>query len=559
MKSSPFKLLLIADSTIDPIRTYLKKHDENLSPDIAPFDQVVPNLLSDEIGNYSLAVVLTQLERVSPEFNSSMKSDDIDAEKVFSEVREYAAIVKSAAEKINLLVVYNWVLPRWRMVNLLTSRSDKRGSHQILSEANNVLADELRETRNVAVIEQSQLLADTNNTIFDPKMWAIGKILYSSYAFEELAGQIISFVRSASGKTRKLIILDLDNTLWGGILGEIGWENLKLGGLDAIGEAFVLFQRQLKTLRKRGILLAIASKNDEATALEAIDKHPAMVLGRDDFVSWRINWKNKSDNITEIINEVNLGPQSVVFIDDTPQERSLVGEMLPEVLVPDWPEDPVLYPYSLKKLYCFEQLQVTEEDKKRTKMIRGEKKRQASLSGGVSREDWLKNLNVTVRIDKLDEKNLMRAAQLLNRTNQFNLTTRRMSGESLFQWVNESPGRAACVVSASDRFGDYGIIGVISFETGNQSLSICDFLLSCRALGRGVEETMLAYAAREADKIDAASKKVIAEYIPTAKNHPIREFLLRESDEQTGDIFAFFPDRHTTPEYVTVQRAEETE
>ena len=415
--------------------------------------------------------------------------------------------------------------------------------------ANETLARELDNVRNIAVIDHSQLFIDVNNRIFDPKLWAIGKMLYSSYSFEELAGQIVSFVRAATGKSRKLIAVDLDNTLWGGLVGDVGWENLKLGGTDAIGESFVLFQKQLKALKNRGILLALVSQNYEDLALEAIDKHPAMVLKRDDFVTWRINLNSKADNICEIVDEINIGLQSVVFIDDTPQQRSLVKETLPEVLVPDWPEDPVLYPYALKKLYCFEQFQLTAEDKKRTEMIKGERKRKASLTRGISREDWLKRLNVNIRIEKINKGNIVRVAQLLNRTNQFNLTTRRMSEESFMQWLDEKRDiRSAYAISASDKFGEYGLIGVISFETEDNTIRICDFLVSCRAVGRGIEDAIIAFVSQQA--VDSNKEKVIAEFVPTAKNRPMREFLEKIADDVNEDTFTFIPQNHKYPEYI---------
>ncbi len=547
MNSQKTKVLVIADSDVEPLKNYIANYEE-ISVDIAPFDQVIPTLLSQNLQEYKLVVVLSQLEKVSPEFAELVESNQTSSEQIFSEVREFTEILRSAATKTEWLIVYNWVLPRWGIFNYLTGWTNS-GVNRILNLANETLAKELENVRNISVIDHSQMLIDVNNRIFDPKLWAMGKMLYSSYSFEELAGQIVSFVRAVTGRSRKLIAVDLDNTLWGGLVGDIGWENLKLGGTDAIGESFVLFQKQLKSLKNRGILLALVSQNYEDIALEAIDKHPAMVLKRDDFVTWRINLNSKADNICEIVDELNLDLQSVVFIDDTPHQRSLVKETLPEVFVPDWPEDPVLYPYAMKKLYCFEQFQLTDEDKKRTEMTKSNRKRRSSLTRGISREEWLKRLNVNIRIEKINKENIVRAAQLLNRTNQFNLTTRRMSEESFMQWLDEARDvRRAYAISASDKFGEYGLIGVISFEIEDTAIRICDFLVSCRAVGRGIEDAIIAFAAQQA--AESNKEKIIAEFIPTAKNRPMREFLEKIADDVSDGIFTFIPQNHKYPEHI---------
>ncbi len=551
MDSQQTKLIIISDSTVEPIGNYLSRYEENILSDIAPFNQIVPTLLSDNLQNYKLAVVLSQLRNISSGFADYLESGRCNPEKIYYDVKEFCSVLKSASNKVDRLIVYNWVKPRWHIDNLLTGWNSEPAHNidYILSSANRLLAEEVSNIRNIHVIEQTSLLLDANNMTFDPKLWAIGKMLYSSFGFEELAGQIASFVRASAGRNIKLIAVDLDNTLWGGLVGELGWENIKLGGTDPIGESFVLFQKQLKLLKNRGILLAIVSANDESPALEAIDKHPEMILKRDDFVTWRINWNSKADNVYDIAQEVNIGLQSIVFIDDTPEQRSLVRETHPEVLVPDWPSDPVMYPYALKKLHCFEQFYFTDEDKKRTEMIKGEQKRQASLSKGISREQWLKNLNVVVKIEKISEANLTRAIQLLNRTNQFNLSTRRMSEESFLQWINDKQGRTAYAISAKDKFGEYGLIGLLSLELNDDVIKIIDFLVSCRVLGRGVEQTIIAFAAKKAK--DNNCPELIAEFIPTAKNNPMREFLEKIADERNNDVFIFNVRNHDFPEHIT--------
>ena len=211
----------------------------------------------------------------------------------------------------------------------------------------------------------------------NPKRWYMAKLPFAHAVFKEAAKDLRAMLLGAYGQSRKLLLLDLDDTLWGGIVGEDGWEKLNLGGHDPIGEAFLDFQRALKSLSRQGVLLGIVSKNDEAVALEAFRRHPEMALRVEDFAGRRINWEDKAKNIVELTRELNLGLQSVVFIDDNPYERARVRETLPEVFVPEWPEDKMSYRAALLSLGCFDRPRITEEDKRRTEMYAGEARRNA--------------------------------------------------------------------------------------------------------------------------------------------------------------------------------------
>ncbi len=545
-------VLILSDTTIEPIRNYIKDCDSAINVEIGLYDQVVPTLLSKDLSRYTLIVIFTQLAKVSSEFSKAIYYENFDYNKIQSEVSEFANIIKSSADRSNSIMIFNWTLPWWSYTNRVTGWVDKFGINKITSEANLTLANTLADKRNIYIIDQAELLLSANTPIFDPKLWAMGKINYSGYIFELLAAQIVGLIWAVTGKTKKMIILDLDNTLWGGILGEIGWENLKLGGTDPIGESFSIFQKQLKSLFNRGVLLAIVSKNDEQAALEAIEKHPEMILKKDNFVAWRINWQDKATNIKDIINEVNIGMNSVVFIDDSPHERDWVRNVLPEVFVPDWPDDPVMYPYAFKKLwYCFEKIQITEEDRSRTDMIKSEKLRKDTLNLTKSKEDWIRSLELKVSIEPLSSYNLARAVQLINRTNQFNLKTRRFTDEEYRRWT-ENANRSVYVISADDKFGSYGIIGVISFEKKDEVLNIVDFLISCRALGRGIENIIIEFAKKQAKNQDVS--KLTAELVPTAKNRPIQEFLETTADERNENVFTFElnEDKSKYPDYIEV-------
>jgi FkbH-like protein len=318
-----------------------------------------------------------------------------------------------------------------------------------------------------------------------------------------------------------VIVVDLDDTLWGGIAGEVGWENIRLGGHDAIGEAFVDFQKALKALSEGGVVLAIVSKNDEAVALEVIDKSPEMILRRSDFATWRINWNDKAQNIVDVANELNLDLSSVVYIDDSAAERNRIRSALPAVAVPEWPQDIFLYPSSLMELPFFDKAAITDEDRQRSRMYVVDRERSQTKQRFQSVQDWLESLEMEVSVESLSRSNLARAAQLFNKTNQMNLATRRLSETELLNWA-EAAGNDLRVFRVSDKFGDYGLTGIVGLELNGGHALIRDYLLSCRVMGRGVEQLMLAMAIDTARSRGAS--EIRAEYIPTSKNAPCLSF-----------------------------------
>ncbi len=263
--------------------------------------------------------------------------------------------------------------------------------------------------------------------------------------------------------------------------------------------------------------MGIVSKNDEATALRAIREHPEMVLRLEDFAGWRINWQDKAQNVADLAAELNLGLQSVVFIDDNPAERARVREALPEVLVPDWPTDVTRYRQALAALHCFDQPTLSAEDRQRTRMVQADRARHAARAQVGSLDDWLMTLDMIVRVEPLAPDNLARAAQLLNKTNQMNLRTRRLDEAALLDWSRRD-GRRVWVLRVADKLGDLGLTGLVSIEREGPIAHLPDLLLSCRVMGRKLEHLMLALAVREAQGMGL--HRVEARYLPTDKNGP---------------------------------------
>jgi FkbH-like protein len=266
--------------------------------------------------------------------------------------------------------------------------------------------------------------------------------------------------------------------------------------------------------------LGVVSKNSESVAWEAIDRHPEMVLRRDDFVAWRINWQDKAQNLRELAEEVNLGLDSLVFIDDHPAERARVRAALPTVLVPEWPEDKLRYAQALMELTCFDPAAVTSEDLARSGMYLAERQRKTAQHTAQTVEAYLESLQLRVAVEPLNKANLSRATQLLNKTNQMNLATRRMT-EAEFEAVlgERSP---VFVFRVADRFGDYGLTGIASLNLNGDFGAVADFVVSCRVMGRGVEESMLHVLTEHARRRGIHCME--ATYLPTERNTPIRSF-----------------------------------
>jgi FkbH-like protein len=296
----------------------------------------------------------------------------------------------------------------------------------------------------------------------------------------------------------------------------------------------------------------VASKNDEAIALEAIDRHPEMVLKRDDLAGWKINWLDKAQNIADLVSSLNLGLDSVVFIDNDPAERDRVREALPEVYVPDWPEDAMLYKSALLKLRCFDSPSLSHEDAERTVMYASERGRQDLKRKIGSVDEWLKGLMIKVTVEELNGAILMRASQLLNKTYLMNLATRRLTESELAEWAGRA-GHKLWTFRVSDKFGDYGLTGIVSLEIDGSVGRIADFILSCRVIGRKVEEAMLNTVVSYGRS--AGLEEVLARYIPTAKNSPCLDFFRRSGFAYDGkkDIFIWrLKERYALPAFINV-------
>lgn len=365
----------------------------------------------------------------------------------------------------------------------------------------------------------------------DFRQWYLYRQPFSESFLLQAAQLLARVLRARVQPPRKCVVLDGDNTLWGGIVGEDGIEGVQLGD-DFPGSAYRDFQRLLQQWRKTGTLLAIASKNNAAEVWELFAKHSGMVLQPTDFAAFRIDWNDKAANLSALARELNLGLDSFVFVDDNPIEIEFVRQALPEVLGVLLPEDPAEILPTLRALPCFDRLEVTREDRARADMMQAEQQRQTLAAAGT-REDFLRALQLQVRFFAAGDGELGRVAQLINKTNQFNLTTRRRTAEEV-RALAASPAHRVYAVEVGDRFGSYGLTGVVIAERRpqEQAWRVDTFLLSCRVLGRQVETALLAGLAAEA-AADGA-RELHASFIPTAKNAPAADFLPRHGFVEEG-------------------------
>jgi FkbH-like protein len=339
-------------------------------------------------------------------------------------------------------------------------------------------------------------------------------------ALPSIAAKTVALINAMKGRLKKCIILDLDNTVWGGIIGDDGIENIQIGSLG-IGKAFTEFQHWVKKLRNRGIIVAVCSKNTDSVAREPFEKHPDMVLRLEDIAVFRANWDNKADNIRYIQSILNIGFDSMVFLDDNPFERNIVRENVPGIFVPELPEDPADYLEYLYSLNLFETTAVSGEDGERTRLYQIEAQRVSVQQSFANEEDFLKSLDMRSLVEPFNKFNTPRVAQLSQRSNQYNLRTVRYSEGEIGQMATDESYQTFAF-TLEDKFADNGLICVIVLQKeNNDTLFIESWFMSCRVLKRGMENFVLNTVVEAAKQQGFTHLK--GEHIPTSKNEMVRD------------------------------------
>ena len=354
----------------------------------------------------------------------------------------------------------------------------------------------------------------------DPAHWHASKLGFAPSLLPVYADVVARAMAAVRGLSRKCLVLDLDNTLWGGVIGDDGLGGIVLGQGSATGEAYLAVQRMALALRARGVVLAVCSKNEEAAARAPFREHPDMLLREDHIAVFQANWTDKAANLRAIAETLNIGVDALVFLDDNPAERMQVRLELPLVGVPELPEDPALYARTLAAAGYFEAVSFSKEDRERAEMYQANAQRAAALGASGDIGAYLASLDMVCTIGSVNDLAKARVAQLINKSNQFNLTTRRYSESELAAAIRD-PGRHVAQVRLVDRFGDNGIIAVLIADKAAGAWEIDTWLMSCRVLGRRVEEACLAHLAAAARA--AGAKALIGKYIPSPKNAMVRD------------------------------------
>ncbi|MFN6560893.1 MAG: HAD-IIIC family phosphatase [Nostoc sp. ChiSLP01] len=529
-------IALTGNFVLNPIQPFLKYFHlrDNILPNtyIADYGQYVYEILDINSALYEhqpeITVCLLDEHLIFEELVVPWRLSDI--ERILQDkLQHIEKLVTQYVKTSSGLLILNTIPLSLNRSNQLLDYKSKASLSSLWKEFNASLLKLSNQFKSLIVIDIEPLLANATG-LSDDRLSQYAKIymtesLLSNYAFE-----ISKISRAIKGKTRKCLVLDLDNTLWKGILGDDGTEGIEVSD-TLVGEAFHHFQLVIKQLADQGIVLATNSKNDIEKVKDVFQNHPKMVLREDDFVNICANWSPKHENIKEIAQTLNLGLDSFVFVDDSEFERNLVRSKQPSVIALELEEDPATYAKTLLTGGWFNTLEITKEDYSRTQKYKTEVQRQEFLSKFDSIDDYLHELELKVNLFAPQQADIVRISQLTLRTNQFNMTTKRYQEAEINQLLDDSSIRIIGIES-QDRFGDNGIVGCVFTRQpidNKSELYIDNFLLSCRVFSRGIETISLEHILQQAQA--ANIEKVYAEYIPSSKNQKVHDFYKKHGFE----------------------------
>lgn len=553
---------LLASFTINGLKEILqvKSAKRNISCIIyeAPYNQYSQEILNQNSNLYKFLPEITfliidarsifgEIFRFPYSISSSERKKIVDEK--FNEIKN---LVDRFVEKTNSkLVMTKLNIPSFSPYGIFESKVEY-GFHNMIEDFNHKLMKNYLNSENVYTYDFEKFVAKNGeDNVFDYSQFFFGDLKISMKYLPVLGQDFMKYLIAYLGITKKCIVLDLDNTLWGGIVGEDGFNGIKLGP-EPPGNAFMEFQRVLLSLHQRGIILAINSKNNFEDGIKVIKEHPYMVLKEEHFAAMRINWKDKVTNMKELIQEINIGSDSLVFIDDDPVNREFVKSIFPEILVVNLSNDPSMYSQMLENIIDFNVLKITDEDRNRGKMYLKQKTINELQESTSDLQTFLTQLDLKIIIKKVNEFTLPRVSQLILKTNQFNLTTKRYQ-ESDIKKMMHDPNFILNCVQVMDKFGDNGITGVFIIKKENEKKWILDtFLMSCRIMGRDIEKAMMSHIINNAKENQI--EKIEADFLPTQKNKPIATFLPDCEFQKEGELWTYtIKSKIKFPEYITVK------
>ncbi len=527
LSTQPIRLAMLSSSTVDQllpgIRVGALRRNLWISTYLTDYGQSFQELMdpSSHLRAFKPTVVLVAFDALSLFGTQPLRlTSESASSKLEGALDQVQTLWKLSREKFGSRIIQQTPLP---LYHPLMGHNEQRlldSPYHLLRVFNSRLRD-LADAQKVDLLDINNWAAmEGLKEWHNPVLWHKAKQEVSPVAgpmYGELVGRLLA---AQQGRSFKCLVLDLDHTLWGGVIGDEGLEGIKLGQGSGVGESFAAFQRFVRDLASRGVILAVCSKNDEATALEPFEKHPEMVLKKTDIAYFAANWNDKASNLRVIAKQLNIGLDSLVFVDDNPYERNQVRGALPMVAVPELPEDPALYPACLVAAGYFEAIALTAEDLARSEQYQKNLEREKTQAAFADITEYLKSLDMELVWGPFDPLSLPRVTQLINKTNQFNLTTRRYSEEDTQRFATD-PKAVTLRCRLTDRFGDNGIIGIIiALEQKGGDWAVDTWLMSCRVLGRGVEQAMLDLLVQEVSTKGA--KRLIGQYCPTAKNGMVK-------------------------------------
>lgn len=568
----PLRLAVLRNFTIDPLLPILKSEIARMGffPCllVGGHDTIVADVMDPASGLYrfnpDVIIIAQWLEAIAPMFATrfiSFSEQTLSAE-VQRIVDAHVAVVRAVRQRSNApILLNNFPLPEYPALGILDAQREHWQTHTML-RLHQELLRQMQQFPDVYIVDYAHLMARMGTQQgYNERYWHIGKMPFSHQALAPFGMEYMRFLRALMGKARKCLILDCDNTLWGGILGEEGIEGIALGSTYP-GSCYVSFQREIMNLHDRGVVLALCSKNNERDVLEVLDRHPSMVLRKECFAARQINWDDKATNIRRIVEQLGIGMESVVFADDSAFEIGLVQSQLPDITVLHLPSEASQLRAAICARGHFDTLVFSDEDRARNRMYRDEVHRKQLATSAGSMEEYLAKLEIRIRIGRTDAFHVPRVAQLTQKTNQFNLTTKRYTEGDITRWTDDTQ----CDVlyaQLQDTIADMGTVGMAMIRYAASVADIDSFLLSCRALGRGVEDALLAHVVLRARANGCTT--VCGRYIPTSKNEQVADFyarhgFVRQGDE-SHDVWELEVARATctTPNWITVDVVDQPE
>ena len=530
LSMTPYRLALLRSFTVEPLVPLLRAaafaSGINLAVQVGDFNVYVQEILKPHSNLYKFepdAVILAiQARDLLPDLwyrFADLSREEVEGaiERTRKDFSEWVETFRCYSKAH--LIIHGLEMPLRASAGILDAQGELSQAEAI-RRVNEGMRTVARKYQGVYILDYDALIALHGRLRWhDEAKWLTVRLPVAADCLIHLTNEWLRFLLPVTGKVCKALVTDLDNTLWGGIIGEDGMSGIQIGP-EHPGAAYQALQRAMLDLYQRGIILAVCSKNNPSDAMEALENHPGMLLRPHHFAALRVNWNDKAQNLREIASELNIGIDAVAFLDDSPVEREWVRSQLP-VAVIDLPQDPMGYAGALRDSPFFERLTLSDEDRERGRYYAEERQRSELRGGTASIEDFYRSLRMEVEIASVTPQTLTRVAQLTQKTNQFNLTTRRYTEQQIAEMAARADWRVYSL-RARDRFGDNGLVGVAIARFDRDFCEIGSFLMSCRVVGRTVETAFLSHIAAEA--LHRGARYLRGWYLPTKKNDMVKDF-----------------------------------